>query len=466
MPVKRKIVENVRVELPAAEGKCVTRIDGMATFVEGAAPGDVVDLLIKRKKKQYQEAIALNIRERSADRVDAFCSHFGTCGGCKWQHIRYEKQLEYKQLQVRDNLERIAKIRDPEIRPIIPSPDNRYYRNKLEFTCSNGKWLTREEIDSGNEFDRRGLGFHIPGRFDKVVDIDHCFLQKEPSNTIRNLVREYGLSNDLSFYDIHNHSGFLRNLIIRTTRGDEVMVILQVGREDIPATEQLLNYLISQVPGLTSVYYVINTKKNETFFDLPMVHFHGKKNITETVGNLQFNIGPKSFFQTNPEQAINLYTQAKEMAQITGHQIVYDLYTGTGTIANFVADKAKFVLGIENITEAIADAKKNAVLNGIKNTEFISGAMEDVLNDELFGRYGPPDVVITDPPRTGMHPKVIAKLLEIRAKRIVYISCNPATQARDLAMLSDAYDIDIIQPFDMFPHTHHVENIVSLIIKE
>ncbi len=312
--MKRKIVENVVIETPAAEGKCIARIDGLATFVEGVAPGDVVDLLIKRKKKNYQEAMCLKIRKQSADRSDPFCEHFGTCGGCKWQHIDYAKQLEYKQLQIKDNLERIAKVPHPEIRPIIPSPVNRFYRNKLEFTFSNGKWLTREQIESGAEFDRRGVGFHVPGRFDKVVDLNHCYLQKEPSNAIRSFIRKHALENDLSFYDINAHSGFLRNLIIRTTIGDEVMIILQVGVENKPETERLLNNLIREFPMVTSIYYVVNTKKNETFGDLPMVHYHGKEYITEHMGELAIRGRTKILF---PDKS-SASSQSVRASQIHG----------------------------------------------------------------------------------------------------------------------------------------------------
>jgi 23S rRNA (uracil1939-C5)-methyltransferase len=462
MSSRKKIIEQVTIEAPAAEGKCIAHVGGMAVFVEGAAPGDIADLRIVRKKKKYLEAVPERIHRYSSDRTEPFCAHFGTCGGCKWQHVRYDKQLEYKQRMVQDQFQRIAKVEFPEPKPIIGATDAQYYRNKLEFTFSDGKWLTREEIESGVPVDRRGAGFHVPGRYDKIVDIQSCHLQGGPSNDIRNFVRDTGIAKNLSFYNVLKHEGFLRNLVIRTTTSGEVMVILQVAQPDQKAVEALLESVIGRFPEITSVYYVVNTKKNETFHDLPLVHFAGKTHITETIGDLNCMIGPKSFFQTNPAQARTMYKLIADFAGLSGHELVADLYTGTGSIANYIAPMARRVIGIESVWEAIADARENAAHNNIENTEFLVGDLNKKTGVAQMIRAGIPDVVIADPPRAGLHPAVVEAFIESLPGRIVYVSCNPATQARDLAMLDSRYKVEVVQPLDMFPHTMHVENIVLL----
>jgi 23S rRNA (uracil1939-C5)-methyltransferase len=463
---RKKIIANsVTVGAFASEGKCIVKVEGKVTFIEGVAPGDVIDVKVTRRKKNYQEGVATRIIEYSKERATPFCDHYGLCGGCKWQHLFYEKQLEYKRQQVVDNLERIAAIPMPEVNRTLPSPKTKYYRNKLEFTFSPNRWLTDAEIQSGKQFNRNGLGFHLPGRFDKILDIDLCFLQPEPSNDIRNEVRIWAHAHDLSFYNLLSHTGFLRNLIVRTSTNGEVMVILQVGEPQTALINQLLNHLIEKFPSITSLYYVINPKKNETFHDLETVLFYGSPFITEKIRDLTFRIGPKSFFQTNPEQAEQLYQHAGAFANLTGKETVYDLYSGTGTIALYMANKAKKVIGIESIPEAVEDAKINAQTNKIKNVEFVTGDIKDSLSEGFVDKYGLPDLVILDPPRAGMHPDATKALLNLSPARIIYISCNPATQARDMKLLSGKYDVEAVQPVDMFPHTQHVENIVSLILR-
>ena len=459
---KKRIVEQVLIETVAAEGKALARVNGLATFVEGVAPGDVVNLLITRKKSSYQEGRVMRFLQYSPDRVTPFCSHFGVCGGCKWQHLSYNDQLRYKQQQVKDNLDRIAKMPYGEVKEIIPAPETTFYRNKLEFTFSNKKWLTDQEIQSGELLERRGVGFHVPKSFDKVVDIDFCHLQQEPSNEIRNSLRHFALENDWNFYDIVNHKGLLRNLIIRTARTGELMVVVQFGKNDEQAIKKTMSFLESEFPQITSAFAIVNTKKNETFQDLEPLLFFGKAFITDKIGHLSFKISPKSFFQTNSAQAETLYKKVLEFAELTGTETVYDLYTGTGTIANFVANLAKKVIGIENVEEAVHDARLNSANNQINNTEFFVGDMREMLEDDFVAQHGVPDVIITDPPRSGMHGDVVKAILRLGADRIVYVSCNPATQARDLALLAEKYHIVQVQPVDMFPHTHHVENIVSL----
>ena len=467
MPImgrKKIFAENVTVGPFAAEGKCIVKVNEKVTFVEGVAPGDVIDLRVTRRKKSYQEAVATRIIEYSKERATPFCDHYGLCGGCKWQHLLYEKQLEFKRQQVIDSLERIASIPFPEVKPTLPSPKTKYYRNKLEFTFSPKRWLTNEEIQSGKEYNRNCLGFHLPGRFDKIMDIEQCFLQPEPSNAIRNEIRAYAHTHDLSFYNLNTHEGFLRNLIIRTSTTGSTMVILQVGESQPETLEKLMTHLIKKFPGINSLYYVVNQKKNETFHDQETILFHGDEYISENIDDLKFRIGPKSFFQTNPEQAAILYKHAMAFAKLTGKETVYDLYSGTGTIAIYMAKNAKKVIGIENILEAVEDAKINAEINKIENVEFILGDIKDSLRSEIAKKYGLPDLVVLDPPRSGLHPDVIESLINLSAQRIVYISCNPATQARDLKILSKKYRIEDVQPVDMFPHTQHVENIVSLIL--
>lgn len=463
--MKNKVLHNLKIERIATEGKCVGHHEGKVVFVSNVAPGDLVDARVTRGKSSFMEAEAIEIHEKSPDRVIPFCSHFGTCGGCKWQHISYELQMAYKRQQVVDQFQRIAKVPLPEVMPIIGAENTRYYRNKLDFTFSNNRWLTREEIDSGADFERNALGFHIPKRFDKIVDIQHCYLQGSLSNEVRNGLREFALSESLSFYDIIRQTGLLRNLIIRTAQEDQVMVIVQFGEDDPEGIEKVMRYLKENFPGITSLLYIINLKKNETFQDLDVHVYAGKDHIEETMEGLRFKIGPKSFYQTNSQQAYRLYQVAREFAGLTGTETVYDLYTGTGTIANFVARNAAQVIGIEYVEPAIADANENATINGITNTLFYAGDMKDVLNESFVTEHQKPDVIITDPPRAGMHEDVVDMLLRLEAKKIVYVSCNPATQARDVALLSSKYGVHRIQPVDMFPQTYHVENVVLLELK-
>lgn len=464
--MKKKVFENILIEKVAAEGKCIARINGLAVFVNGAAPGDLVDLKIIRKKKTFLEGRIIKFHEYSKLRTEPFCEHFGLCGGCKWQHLIYDHQAESKRQQIVDNFERIGKLQFPEINSITQATHTEFYRNKLEYTFSYKRWLSMEEIASEEVINRNGVGFHIPRQFDKIVDIKKCHLQKEPSNEIRNAIREFALTNNLSFYNISEFQGLLRNLVIRTSSTGQLMVIVQIGENDKQGIELIMDFLKNSFPQIDALYYVVNLKKNETFHDQELILFHGKPFIEEKIGDYFFKIGPKSFFQTNTEQTQKLYAKALEMAKLTGTEVVYDLYTGTGTIACFVSKDAKKVIGIESIKEAVDDARENATLNQITNCSFEVGDIKDTLNSELFSKYGDPDVIITDPPRAGMHSDVVEALLKAKAKRIVYISCNPATQARDLDRLTDGYEIEEVQPFDMFPHTHHLENIVSLKLKD
>ena len=464
--LKNQVLENLRVERIAAEGKSVAHYEGKVVFIPNVAPGDVVDVRVTRGKSSFMEGEAIKFHEFSTDRVTPFCEHFGVCGGCKWQHISYETQLGFKRQQVVDQFERIAKVPIPEVRPILGSDKSRYYRNKLDFTFSNNRWLTTEEINSGKEFTRDALGFHIPKRFDKIVDIQHCYLQAGLSNDIRNRLREFAQEHRISFYDIKEQIGILRNLIIRTTSTGETMVIVQFGEDNPEAVEKVMSFLRETFPDITSLLYIINLKKNETFNDLDVYTYSGKDFITEKMEDLEFQIGPKSFYQTNSEQAYELYKVAREFAGLQGDEVVYDLYTGTGTIANFVAKKAKQVIGIEYVEAAIEDAKLNSRVNGLKNTLFYAGDMKDVFTEEFMSRHPAPDVIITDPPRAGMHDDVVKMLLNLAAPKIVYVSCNPATQARDVALLAEKYEVAAIQPVDMFPQTFHVENVILLTKKE
>lgn len=463
--MKNKVLQNLKIERIATEGKCVGHHEGKVVFVSNVAPGDLVDARVTRGKSSFMEAEAIHIHDHSPDRVIPFCEHFGTCGGCKWQHISYELQMAYKRQQVVDQFQRIAKVPLPEVMPIIGAQNTRYYRNKLDFTFSNNRWLTREEIDSGKDFEKNALGFHIPKRFDKIVDIKHCYLQGSLSNEIRNGLRDFAFAENLSFYDIIGQTGLLRNLIIRTAQEDQVMVIVQFGEDDPDGIEKVMRFLKENIPGITSLLYIVNLKKNETFQDLDVHVYAGKDHIEETMEGLRFKIGPKSFYQTNSQQAYRLYQVAREFAGLTGEETVYDLYTGTGTIANFVAGNAQQVIGIEYVEPAIANAKENALLNGITNTLFYAGDMKAVLNESFVSQHQKPDVVITDPPRAGMHEDVVEMLLHLEAPKIVYVSCNPATQARDVALLSTKYHVKRIQPVDMFPQTYHVENVVLLELK-
>ncbi len=442
----------------------------MVVFVPYVVPGDVVDLQVKRKKHSYAEAVAVKFHAYSPLRSEPFCKHFGICGGCKWQCLNYEEQLRYKQKQVTDNLTRIGKIELPEISPILGSEQTREYRNKLEFTFSNKRWLTQEEVEQDVKYDQmNAVGFHIPGAFDKVLAIDECHLMDDICNRIRNGVRDYAYEHGYTFFDLRSQEGMLRNMMIRVVDEEPgLMVVMQfkiVDSAEEVLMKQLLQYMADTWPEITSLMYVINNKCNDTIGDLPVHTFKGADHIIEQMEGLKFKVGPKSFYQTNSRQAYNLYKVAREFAGLTGHELVYDLYTGTGTIANFVSRQARQVIGIEYVPEAIEDAKVNSAINGIGNTLFFAGDMKDILNQEFINQYGRPDVIITDPPRAGMHGDVIDTILFAEPKRIVYVSCNPATQARDLSLLDVKYRVARVQPVDMFPHTHHVENVVLLELK-
>ena len=457
-------IEDLKIIDAGGEGKAVGKKEGLTVFVPFAVPEDIVDVEVYKKKKGYAEARILNINKESPHRITPECEHFGLCGGCKWQIMNYETQLKYKQKQVEDCFRHLGKFEFPPILPIIPSKNQYEYRNKLEYTFSHLRWLDEKDMqlrDAGHILETRGLGFHIPGKFDKVLHINRCLLQAEPSNEMRNSVYQFAIQHDIPFYNIRNHEGILRNLIIRNNTKNEIMVIVSLTEMN-DKTALLLDFLKETFPQIHSLFYVINTKFNDSISDLEPVLYAGVTHISETMEELHFKIGPLSFFQTNSLQALELYRVAREFAQITPEDIVYDLYTGTGTIALFVAQQAKKIIGIEYIEAAIEDAKFNAQQNGITNAVFFAGDMKDVLNENCTKRNGKPDVVITDPPRAGMHPDVVARLLEMAPPRIVYISCNPATQARDITELAKKYTVTKVQPVDMFPHTHHVENVVAL----
>ena len=465
---RKRILENIEILDFAAEGKCIVKDEGEVVFVEGSnvCPGDEVKLIISKAKKRFSEGRVLKINKYSEDRITPFCSHFGVCGGCKWQHIPYEKQLEQKQKQVFDQLTRIGKVNLDNLSPILGSAKTQYYRNKLEFTFSNSRWFTEEEIQNRSEDDsHNALGFHIPKRFDKVLPITHCYLQPEPSNEIRDFFKEYAVNNDLSYYDHIEHKGFLRTLMIRTTTKNDTMVVLQFAENNLEQISKAFDAFLVKFPNIASLSYIINQKKNDSYFDLEPVCYSGLPYIVEEMEGLKFRIGVKSFYQTNPEQAYELYKITREYADIQAEDLVYDLYTGTGTIANFVAKQAKKVVGIEYIEEAIIDAKINSEINGIENTSFFAGDMGKILNDEFVAQNGKPDVVIVDPPRAGMDKSVCQVLLNAAPRTIVYVSCNPATQARDLEILSEKYQVTLVKPVDMFPHTFHVENVVKLVLK-
>lgn len=447
----------------AAEGKAMGKVDDKVVFVTQAVPGDIVDVQVNKKRRSYYEGFPVKFHHYSDLRVEPFCAHFGVCGGCKWQSLPYAEQLKFKEREVVNNLQRIGKVELPEVQSIMGSPAERFYRNKLEFTFSNKRWLSLEEMEREEEVENKnGLGFHIPGMFDKVVDIAQCHLMAEPSNAIRNALREYALANALPFYDLRAKAGFLRTLMIRNTSLGEVMVVLSLFQEDESARKALFDHLIGFFPDVTSWMYVINPKANDTIGDLDIQLYAGRDHIFEEMEGLKFKIGPKSFFQTNSEQALHLYQVAREFAGLSGKEVVYDLYTGTGTIANFVARQAAKVVGIEYVPEAIEDAVVNAKINQIDNTVFMAGDMKDLLTAELFEEHGRPDVIITDPPRAGMHADVVQTILNAAPDKIVYVSCNSATQARDLQLLDVRYRVTRVQPVDMFPHTHHVENVVLL----
>ena len=460
---KKPLLENIEIQKIAAEGKSIAYVDEKVLFVPNTVPGDIVDVQITRKRKSFLEGFVVRTRKESILRTQPFCPHFGICGGCKWQNLPYEKQTEFKQQEIIDNLKRIGKVELQNIHPIIGSAHTQYYRNKLEFTFSDKRFLTREEIGQATDITRTpAAGFHVPGLFDKVVDIETCYLQGSPSNEIRNFIKQYAIERNLTFYNIREQHGFLRTLVIRTASTGEVMVILAFGEEDQAERKNLLDTLINEFPQITSLMYVINEKQNDSLTDQEIFCYKGRDHIFEEMECLKFKIGPKSFYQTNSEQAYNLYSKTRELAGLNGSETVYDLYTGTGTIANFVARQAQKVIGIEYVPEAIEDAKVNSELNGIANTLFYAGDMKDVLNSDFIARHGHPDVIITDPPRVGMHPDVVQTILNAAPERIVYVSCNSATQARDLQLMDTAYKVMAVQPVDMFPHTHHVENIVLL----
>ncbi len=460
------LLENLTIEACAAEGKALTHWDGAVVFVPFAVPGDVVNIRITRKHHNYYEGYVAKIVTPSKDRIEPFCSHFGTCGGCKWQPLPYELQLESKRKQVEDQLVRLGHLTVPEIRPTLPSDKTIYYRNKLEFTYSNKRWFPwGVDPDSVPAEDKMGLGFHVGKLFDKVLDIERCYLQKDPSNDIRLFCKEYAVSHGLEFFDIRENKGFIRNMFIRTTDTGDLMVILCFFHEDREVREAMLDALADAFPQITSLYYIINKKLNDSIGDQECILYKGSATIRETMEGLTFRIGPKSFYQTNSGQALKLYTVARDFAGLTGKEVVYDLYTGTGTIAQFVSRKAAKVIGIEYVPEAIEDARSNAASNGITNCEFFAGDMKDVLVPSFIDAHGRPDVIILDPPRAGIHPDVAKVILDAAPDRIVYVSCNPASQARDLAFLCQKYEITAVQPVDMFPHTQHVENVCALRIK-
>ncbi len=461
------ILKDVLVTDYAAEGKSLARLDGKVIFIEKAVPGDVVDVKLMKNKKDWAEGFPIAYKEYSKDRVQPFCQHFGICGGCIWQMLPYHKQLQYKHQQVVDNLQRIAKVDLPAIDDIVGAGETEYYRNKLEYTFSTKRYVTNEQLavlkKDGNVYmDVAAAGFHARGFFDKVVELETCHLQKEPTNKIRNAVSAYAKANDISFYDIRNHVGFLRNMMVRYATTGELMVNVVVGENNIKTIESLMQYMLQQFPEITTLLYTINTKFNDSIFDLEPIVYNGKGYITEKLEDYQFKISPKSFFQTNTKQAEKLYTITREFAELDGTQTVYDLYGGTGSIGIFVSNKAKKIIGVELIKEAVDDAKENATINQLSNAEFFVGDVIDICTDDFFEQHGKPDVIITDPPRAGMHEKLVKKLLDMAAPIIVYVSCNPATQARDLALLDEKYIVTKVQPVDMFPHTHHIENVVQL----
>ncbi len=469
---KHKFFEDVTIIDIAEEGKGVGKAGDLVLFVEKAVPGDIADIDVYRSKKNFGEGRIAKLKQASPYRIDAFCEHFGTCGGCKWQHMTYEAQLKFKQKSVADALTRIAKIDVTGMSPIIPSPEDKYYRNKLEYTFSNKRWLMDGENRTDEPQNMDALGFHIPGRFDKILDINHCWLQAEPSNRLRNSIREFVLKHGYSFYDLKAHSGALRNLIVRTSSTGEVMVIVVFAYANQDQIDRLMAFVDESFPEITSLLYIVNQKKNDTIFDQEVIAWKGPEFIYEetpasrTGGDgIKFRIGPKSFYQTNSIQAKRLYEVARDFAGFKGDELVYDLYTGAGTIANFIAGCVREVVGIEYVPTAIEDAKINSSINNISNTKFYAGDMKDELSPEFIAEHGKPEVIITDPPRAGMHPDVVNRLMEIEAPKIVYVSCNAATQARDLLVLKEKYDVLKIQPVDMFPHTQHVENVILLVLR-
>ena len=463
---KKGFFEDVTIIDIAEEGKGVGKADDFVLFVDQAVPGDLVDVNVYRSKKNFGEGKITTLKQASEYRTQPFCEHFGTCGGCKWQHMTYAAQLKFKQKAVADALTRIAKIDISGMSLIIPSPADKYYRNKLEYTFSNKRWLNEGENRTDDVLNMDALGFHIPGRFDKILNIKHCWLQAEPSNNLRNNIREFVIEHGYSFYDLKAHTGALRNLVVRTSSTCETMVIVVFAYAVEAEVKKLMEFIGKAFSGITSLLYIINQKKNDTIFDQEVLCFKGPEFIYEEMNGIKFRIGPKSFYQTNSVQALKLYEITRDFAGFKGDELVYDLYTGAGTIANFIAAGVREVIGIEYVPAAIEDAKINSAINNIINTEFFAGDMKDILNAEFIAAHGKPDVIITDPPRAGMHPDVVNRLMEIEAKKIVYVSCNAATQARDLLVLKEKYDVNKIQPVDMFPHTQHVENVVLLVLRD
>jgi 23S rRNA (uracil1939-C5)-methyltransferase len=463
---KQKFFEDVRIIDIAEEGKGVGKTDDFVLFVDKAIPGDIADVQVYKSKKNFGEGKIIALKQPSEYRVEPFCEHFGTCGGCKWQHMDYKGQLKFKQKSVADALGRIAKIDVEGMMDIVPSPADRYYRNKLEYTFSDKRWLYDGENREDETLNMNALGFHIPGRFDKILDVKHCYLQAEPSNELRNSIRDFVIEQGYSFYNLRNHEGALRNLIVRTSSTGEIMVIVVFAYVSEEEVNKLMNFIDAGFPEITSLLYIINQKKNDTIFDQDVVAFKGPEYIHEEMNGIKFRIGPKSFYQTNSIQALRLYEIARDFAGFKGDELVYDLYTGAGTIANFIAGHVKEVIGVEYVPTAIEDAKVNSAINNITNTKFYAGDMKDVLVADFVAEHGRPDVIITDPPRAGMHPDVVNRLMEIEAEKIVYVSCNAATQARDLLVLKEKYDTVKIQPVDMFPHTQHVENVVLLVLRD
>jgi len=461
---KKQVFTNVEVIDAGAKGKTVAKApDGRVIFLPNAVPGDIVDIQTFKKRKAYYEGKAVAFHTLSDKRTEAQCEHFGTCGGCKWQHMGYEHQLHYKQKEVTNNLTRLGHIELPEITPILGSEKQYFYRNKMEFSFSDSRWLTLDEINSDEDLgDRNALGFHIPGMWDKILDVKKCHLQADPSNAIRNAVKEFSIANELEFFNTRNQTGLLRTMMVRTTSIGEIMILIQFYKEDKEKRELLLDFLSETFPEITSLQYVINGKANDTIYDQEVICYNGRDHIFEDMEGLKFKINAKSFYQTNSDQAYELYKITRDFAGLKGTELVYDLYTGTGTIAQFVAKQAKHVVGVEAVPDAIIAAKENAQLNGIENVEFYVGDMKNVFNQEFINTHGQPDVIITDPPRDGMHKDVVQQILNIAPDKIVYVSCNSATQARDLALMDDIYKVTKTQAVDMFPQTHHVENVVLL----
>lgn len=465
IPQEKKFISDVEIVDIAEEGKGVAKHDNLVLFIERAVPGDVLDVELVRKKKNFAEGKISAVKKGSEYRIDPFCSHFGVCGGCKWQHMTYDSQLKFKEQYVGNALSRIGKVDVSGMEPILGSVQTEYYRNKLEYTFSNKRWLTSlDEVEPTDSMD--ALGFHVPGRFDKILTIDHCYLQQDPSNELRNSIFEFAKENFMSFYDLREHEGSLRNLIIRTSSTGELMVIVVFAYPEEGQVEMLMSFIQAKFPEITSLLYIINQKRNDTIFDQDIHVYAGRDFIYEEMEGLKFKVGPKSFYQTNSRQAYELYKITREFADLKGDELVYDLYTGAGTIANFVARSAKEVIGVEYVPSAIEDAKINSATNGIDNTKFYAGDMKDVLTSDFINEHGKPDVVITDPPRAGMHPDVVERILEMESEKVVYVSCNAATQARDLESLTCKYEVVRIKPVDMFPHTQHVENVVLLKLKK